>query len=180
MKGLTLIEVLVAMGIATVAGVLLVVIIVNSAGLFTNQSSKVQSGLNLNDALLQVRSAIKDASAVASSYTSGGITYTTAATQLVLKVPAINSSNNIIANTYDFFIFYLDQKILRFKTFPDAQSSRKAFDQIFSVNVDNLEFKYFNSASPPEEVLPGVASKVRITLTLKQNTATSEANLRND
>lgn len=180
MKGLTLIEVLVAMGIATVAGVLLVVIIVNSARLFTKQSSNVQSGLNLNDALSKIRSTIKDASAVVPSYVGGHTTYTTGALQLILKVPSIDSSNNIIANTYDFFIFYLDQKILRFKTFPDAQSSRKAFDQIFSVNVDNLEFKYFNSVTPPEEVTPGVATKVRVSLTLQQNTATSEANLRND
>lgn len=180
MKGLTLIEVLVAMGIASLVGVLLLVIIVNSAGLYTQQSSKVQAGLNSNDALVKIRSTIKDASTVAVSYTSGQTTYTTGAIQLVLKVPAIDSSNNIIANTYDFFIFYLDQKILRFKTFPDAQSSRSAADQIFSTDVENLDFKYFNSADPPSEVTPETAAKVKITLTIKQNTATSEANLRND
>lgn len=180
MKGLTLIEVLVAMGIASLVGVLLLVIIVNSAGLFTQQSSKVQAGLNSNDALVKIRSTIKDASTVAVSYTSGQTTYTTGSTQLVLKVPSIDTSNNIIANTYDFLIFYLDQKILRFKTFPDAQSSKSASDQIFSTDVENLDFKYFNSATPPEEVTPGVATKVKVSLTLRQNTATTEANLRND
>ncbi len=44
MKGFTLLELLVAMGIATVAGVLLVVIIVNSAGLYSNQSPKFRRG----------------------------------------------------------------------------------------------------------------------------------------
>jgi|SRR3989344_9701635 len=171
MRGLTLIEVLVAMGIATVAGVLLVVIIINSAGLSTNQSSKVQAGLNSNDALSKVRSSIK----VASSVDAGS-----GATQLVLKVSSIDSSNNIIANTYDLFVFSVDQKILRFKIFPNAQSLRVAQDQIFSTEVDNLEFKYFNSVTPPIEVVPEAASKVRVSLTLKQNTATTEANLRND
>lgn len=187
-KGLTLIEVLVAMGIATVAGVLLVVIMVQSAGLFTDQSSKVQQGLNINDALLQVRSSIKQANAVASEYTDGGSTYTTGGNQLVLKVSSIDSSGNIINNTFDYFIVLKDQNLLRFKIFPDPASFRQAADRIFSTSLDDLVLGYFNSATPPIEVIPQDASKVRITLTLKQKvgvnyetqTATSEANLRND
>ncbi len=186
--GLTLIEVLVAMGIATVAGLLLLVIIVNSAGLFSEQSSKVQTGLNINDALSSVRGNIKRASAVAVSYTSGSTTYTTGSNQLVLKVPSIDSSGNIITDTFDYFVFFLDQQTLHFKTFPDSLSSRKTTDQIFSTSVDSLIFRFFSSANPPVEVTPVDAAKIRITLVLKQrigtnfaiNTATSEANLRND
>ena len=179
-KGLTLIEVLVAMGIATVAGMLLVVIIVNSAGLFTRQSSKVSGGLSINDALLQIRGSIKQASAVVGQYISGPITYTTGVSQLVLKVSSIDSSGNIIANTYDFFVFFVDQGSLHFKTFPDSSSFRKAADQVLSIGVDSLNFQYFNSANPPVEIAPVSATKVRITLILKQNIATSEADLRND
>lgn len=187
-KGLTLIEVLVAMGIATVAGVLLVVVMVNSAGVFTDQSSKVAQGLNINDALSQVRSSIKQASAVASEYTSGQTTYTTGGSQLVLKVSSIDSSGNIIDNTFDYFIFLKDQSYLRFKIFPDQLSLRQAADRIFSTSLDNLVFKYFNSATPPIEVAPPDATNVRVTLTLRQkigvnyetHTGTSEANLRND
>lgn len=163
-------------------------IIVNSAGIFTQQSSKVQTGLNINDALSSVRGNIKQASAVAVSYTSGSTTYTTGSNQLVLKVPAIDSSGNIITDTFDYFVFFLDQKILHFKIFPDSSSSRKASDRIFSTSVDSLEFRFFNSANPPVEVAPVNATKIHITLVLKQrvgtsfetNMATSEANLRND
>lgn len=186
--GFTLIEVLVSMAIAIVAGGLLVVIIVNSAGLFYKESSKLQEGLNINDALSKVRGTIKESSLVASNYTSGSTTYTSSDQQLVLKVPSFDLSNNIISNTYDYFVFFLDQNKLRFKTFPDSLSSRKAQDQIFSTNVDNLIFKYLDSANPPNEVTPSTAKKVRIAVTLKQksgasfetSTATSEASLRND
>lgn len=180
MKGLSLIEVLVAMGIATIAGVLLVVLIVSSAGLFSKESSKVQTGLNSNDALAALRGSIKQANTVASQFTSGQTTYTTGITQLVLKVASIDSANNIIANTYDYFVFYLDQKFLRFKVFPDVLSSRKTADQIFSNSIDSLKLQYFNSANPPVEVSPTSASRVRMSITMKQDTATSEANLRND
>lgn len=188
MKGLTLIEVLITMGISVVVGVLLLVVIVNSAGLFYSQSSKLSIGLNTNDALSQVRQSIKEASAIAASFTSGVETYTSGATQLVLKVPALDASNNIIADTFDYFIFFLDQKKLRFKTFPDTQSTRRAQDQIFSTSVDSLTFKYYDLVSPANEVVPTAAQRVLISLTLKQksgagfesSTATSEANLRND
>lgn len=187
-KGLTLIEILVALAITIVAGTLLFVIIVNSAGLFSLQSSKLQGGLNINDALMEVRKSIKQASSVASSYTGGSTTYTSGVNQLVLKVSSVDSSNNIIANTYDHFVFFLDQKNFRFKIFPDPLSVRNAPDQVLSTVVDSLTFKYFNSAIPPVEVTPASAAKVYISLILKQkagagfdtNTATAEASLRND
>lgn len=186
--GFTLIEILVVMGIATVAGVLLVVIMVNSAGLFTEQSSKVEQGLKINDALSEVRSSVKQANAVAENYTGGGSVYVSGLSQLVLKVLSEDSSGNIIDNTFDYFVFFLDQNLLHFKIFPDPVSSRKLADRILSNMADSVNFQYFNSANPPVEVTPVNAAKVRITLTLKQKnglnfevqTGTSEANLRND
>lgn len=185
--GLSLIEVLVAMGIATVAGVLLVAVIVNSTGVFSLQSSKIQTGLNINDSLMQIRDAIKQASGIAANLTEGSVTYTTGSDQLILKVVSIDSSNNIIENTFDYFVFLQDQNVLRFKIFPDAQSSRKSAENILSVSLDSVLFQYFNSGIPPSEVFPAEAAKIRVSLKLKQkvgqsfetNTATSEANLRN-
>lgn len=176
------------MGIATVAGVLLLVIIVNSAGLFTEQSSKVQEGLNINDALSALRGDIKQASSVAVSYTEGSTTYSSSASQLVLKVSSVDSSGNIIDNVFDYFVLYLDQGAIHLKIFPDATSSRKAADSILSTIVDSLRFQYLNSANPPVEVAPASAAKIRVTLTLNKrigtnfeiSTATTEANLRND
>ncbi len=188
MKGLTLFEVLITMGISVVVGALLVVIIVNTAGISYKESSKLSEGLNINDALYQVRNNIKSSSGVASLYTDGSTTYTSGASQLVLKISSVDSSNNIIANTFDYFVFFLDTNKFRFKTFPNVLSKRIAQDQIFSTLVDSIKFQYLNSANPPIEVAPSTATKVRLTLTLKQKTganfetttATSEANLRND
>ncbi len=188
-KGLTLLEVLIAMGIATVVGALLLVIIFNSAGLFYKQASKVGQGLGSNDALTHIRSTIKQSSSISTSFTDGSTTYTSSSTQLVLKVSSIDSSNNLIANTFDYFVYFLDQDKLRFKSFLDPQSSgRKAANQILSSNVQSVLFQYFNSQNPAQEVAPPQASKIKITLTLRQisggnyetSIATSEANLRND
>lgn len=187
-SGFTLVEVLIAMGIAIVVGALLLVIIVNSAGLFYQQSSKVEQGLGVNEALAKISSTAREASGIAASYTQDSTTYTTGVTTLVLKLPSEDASGNIIANTFDHFIFFLDATKLRLKSFPNPASFRKAADQIFSTHVDSLSFGYFDNAIPPSEVLPTSAKRVVISLTLKQKsganfetkTATTEANLRND
>lgn len=186
--GLTIMEVLITAGISSAIGVLLLVIILNSTGVFYKQSLKLQEGLNINDSLSKIRNNIKQASSVAVSYTSGTTTYTSGATQLILKVLSVDSSNNLIPSTYDYFVFFLDQNKLRFRTFVDDQSSRKAQDQILSTLVDDLSFKYYDSLNPPTEVVAQSAKKVTVTVTLKQknginvetHTATSEGNLRND
>ncbi len=187
-RGLTLVEVLIAMGIAVVVGALLVTVMVNTAGLYYKESSNLIEGLNINDALSKIRSTIKQASAVVANYNGGGTTYTSSNTQIVFKLASIDSSNNLIAQKFDYYVFFLDTNKLRFKIFPDPLSARKSQDQIFSTSVDSLSFQYLSSANPPVEVVPESATKVRISLTLKQKTgnkveqktATSEANLRND
>ncbi|KKQ59987.1 hypothetical protein A3B42_02875 [Candidatus Daviesbacteria bacterium RIFCSPLOWO2_01_FULL_38_10] len=190
MKGLTLIEVLISMGIAVVVGGLLFVIIVNSAGLFYKQSSKIEQGVSANDALSAVRNSIKEAQSIAANYPeTPPFTYTTGRAQLVLKLASIDLSGNIIADSFDYFVFHLDQTKLRFKVFPNVLlSQRKSRDQILSTNAENLEFKYYNLANPPAEVTPVSAAKIKITLSLEQKSgqimeksvATTEANLRND
>lgn len=189
MKGLTLLEVIIVMGISIVVGVLLVVITVNSLGLSYKESSKLSEGLSINETLSHIRQTIKESSGVSSSYTNSGIIYSSSATQIVFKIAAIDSSNNIISDTYDYFVYFQDLDKLRFKTFPNALSSRKSSDRIFTNSLDNLSFQYLSSSNPPLEVAPTAAVKVKITLKLKQKsgasnyetiTTTSEANLRND
>lgn len=178
-KGLTLIEVLIAIAIAVIVSGLLVIVVVNSLGLYHKESSTLTQGLNINDALSQIRGSIKEASSIDSSSN---------ATSLDLKLPALDVSNNIIANTYDRYVFFLDQNQLRFKTYPDILSARKMQDRIFSTSVVSLTFNYLDSQNPPNEVAPTTATKVRISLTLEQKkgidletySATSEASLRND
>lgn len=188
-KGITLVEALLTLGIAVVVGALLLIIMVNSAGLFYQQEGVVGQGLSINEALLNIKETIRGASNVAATYPpTGSPTYTSGATQLVLKVPSTDSENNIILGVFDYFVFFKDSDKLRFKTFPDSQSSRKAQDQIFTTKLDSLIFEYFDGQIPPQSVQPNLAVKIKITLLLKQkagagietNVATAEANLRND
>lgn len=187
-KGFTLLEILIAAAITSIVAGLLLMIMINSTGLFSRQSAKVQAGLNINDATAKFKSTVKQASSIAVLHITSSTTYTSDSQTLVLKVSSIDSSGNIIINTFDYYVYYLDQGILYLKTFPDSLSSRKAENRVFSTLVDSVSFQYFNTSNPPAEVVPANASKIRMTLVLKQKVgvdfetqvSTAEANLRNN
>lgn len=187
-SGLTLVEILVVMFITAVAGGLLLVIMSNSLGLFYKESSQIGQGVGANDVFSVLKNSIKEAGLIAASYTNGTTTYTSGPNQLVLRLSSLDSSGNMIRDTYDYFVFFQDQRLIRLKTFPSSLSQRKAADRVLSGNVDKITFQYLDKTVPPAEVSPASAVKVRATLILEQQTgpeiqqtvATAEANLRND
>ena len=168
-SGFTLPEVIIGMVVATLVGGLLILMMVQSAGLFYRESSKVSQGVGLNDSLSKIESSIRKSSGVLASSNS---------LQLALKFPSIDGSGNIIADTYDTEIFILFEGKLKIKLLPDPQSSRTALDTILTKNVEGLDFKYLDNLN--QEVTATLAKKVIVTISLKEQIASAEANLRND
>jgi prepilin-type N-terminal cleavage/methylation domain-containing protein len=186
-SGFTLVEVIIATLISAVVGVLLLSIMVNNTGVFYKQSSKVAEGLGSNDSLTSIRSAIKQASAIAASYpVTGTPTYTSGDSQLVLRLASIDSSGNIIDSTYDYEVFYLSGGNLYLKIFPNALSKRQSADRVLSKYASSINFQYLNLSGVA--VSPVSAAQVKVTLSLAQrsganietNISTTEANIRND
>lgn len=186
MLGLSLLEMVIALGVVSVAGILIGAILVNNSGIFYQQSSRVQQGVEANDALSQLRSKIKVAQSVAVGYPESSPIYTSSAQQLVLRVPAVDEADNIITGIYDYFIYSVENGILRERIYPDEQSSRNQQDGVFATTVDTIIFSYIDAAD--QQVTPQGAEKVKITLSLKQrigldletSIATSEAYLQNN
>src|SRR5689334_13195951 len=95
-KGFTLVEILIVMAVSAITGSILIAILASSNGLFLQQNSKVTQGLSLNDTTDQITSSIRQASQVVASYPSNQPQYITSSAVLVLAMPSIDSSNNII------------------------------------------------------------------------------------
>lgn len=167
--GLTLLEVIIGVAVVALVGGLLILMMVQSAGLFSRESSKISEGVGLNDSLSKMESSIRK---------SSGVVSTSSPLQLVLKFPAIDGSGNIIANTFDTEIFVLEADKLKIKLIPDPQSARSLLDTILAKNIDSLNFKYLDDLN--QEVLPSLAKKVIATISTKEQVASTEANLRND
>lgn len=186
-KGFTLPELIIASTVAVVISGLLLVIMVNSTGLFYEQSSRVSQGVNVNDALSNIRQTLRSASSIASQYPEIGTPeYSSNQTSVVFKVSAIDPTGNIIPDTQDYIVYYVSDEKLYERILPNAQSSREDKTQVLSNKVETILFEYLGPADNP--VVADTAGKVKITLGLKElvggvnqtHIATSEASLRND
>lgn len=185
-NGFTLIETLIVITIVSIIGFFVTMILVNNTGLFYLESSKVDQGVHTNNVLTSISSNVRRARSIASGYPETSPAYITSSAVLVLKLSAVDSSNNIIQDTYDYVVYYKDTDKLRFKLIPASGSQRPPVDQILAFNVDQIIFRYFDSSGI--EVSPTLAVRVQASILLKQkagistlsNTATTEAFLRND
>lgn len=169
MRGFTLPEIIIGVTVTAIVGGLLLLLMVQSTGLFYRESSKVSTGLSINDSLSKMQSSIRKSSVVSASSTPS---------LLVLKFPAIDGSGNIITNTFDSETFLLEGNKLKYQLLPDPQSSRTGIDTILAKNIDNLSFSYLDSSN--QEVQPNLAKKVIASISTAGQIASAEANLRND
>lgn len=148
-KGLTLVELLVAMSLVGVVTLFLTSIYIGTIQLYRGQNleiSVVEAATQLNRVILQYT---RQAEAVKDSVTDGTDTYTSGSNELVLQTPSLDGSAEPIPGVYDYYIFYQDGTDLRWKLIPDAQSSRQSFDHLAAEEITNMVISY-DTALPPD------------------------------
>ncbi len=165
-SGFTLLEIIIALGLAVVIGVALNSIFVSQTGVFSKQSSVIDQGLSLNESLQVINDQIMQATQVATGYPTNAPTILSSSNALVLKLSAINQSG-VIENVYDYVVISRDpsnQALLRLRVYPDAQSIRPSANQVLSKIVDDLTFSYQDKSGLA--VTPTSASKITVNLTV--------------
>ena len=152
--GFTLVEVVVVVGLVGLLAAFGVGIFIANNRFYQNQTGEIQaiSGTRLiADRINQyARSAVNfEASIVYNS-----VTYTTNATTVVMKLPAIDASSQIIAGAYDYAIVTRDpnnaQRLMLFIS-PDAASARLALDSELTDKLSVVNFTY-DDATPSQAV----------------------------
>ena len=187
-RGFTLVELIITISITIVAGYLLVIILGQSNGIFLKQSSAITEGMNANDAESLINEAIKQAAAVSISSPTTPV-YTSNINTLVLAVPSIDSSGNIIGNSFDYYVIAADSSlpaVLRYQIFPTMPSSRKKANRVLLTNLSSLRFLYLDASG--HQVSPASATQVNYVLNLSQKAGlvyqqasiSSQISLRND
>lgn len=169
-KGFTLVEVIIALGVTAIVGALLASILVNNSGLSYKQNAIVNNGLSLNDSVRIIDENIRQASAVEAVYPESSPIYTTGAEVLALKMPAINSQG-IINNVYDYAVISKDSnmpQILRLQVFPDAQSTRSSANVVLTTILQSIQFQFTDKNG--NVVSPSAATSVGINITMLSKT----------
>lgn len=166
--GWSLIEILLVMTIAAVAGGLLINLMVSSNRLFFDQSAQINQGLSLNQAKIEITDLIKSSTGIVPQYpVSGTAQFISDDNTIVIRLPAVSALGNIIDSVYDYAVVEADPAkpaILRKQIFKDYQSSRNNENKVLSTSLNNISFKYLDMNSAP--VSPDQAVRVGFVISL--------------
>lgn len=143
-KGFTLIETIVAIGIASLLIGVLFLLFDNYNKVFKAQQTSARVLVSASQAGNELQNYARQASAVVSSYTFSGTTYTSNSTTLVMKMPAVDSSGSLITGEYDYVVFYTSSGKLYEKVSAYASSDRKTLTKQLSDTASSVTFTYNN------------------------------------
>lgn len=164
-KGFTLIEVAVVSSILLLVVGFLGYLSVKHFWIYNSQIIQLNVESDARGALDDIDNYVRGAYRVLSSYGS----YTTGSQILILQVPSIDLSNQIIASKYDTIVFYLSGTSLVRQAFPDASSSRSVTAKTLSsgVEVSSFMFSYDN-------INYSLVKQVSTAMTIKQGSSNYE------
>lgn len=147
-RGITLIETMIGIFISVLLMIILSYCLVIVLRL--NEAQKTISALtsSTDRGIYRISSSIEQSSQIQTSAVISGTTYTTSSTVLVLKIPSVNSSGQIIAGSYDTVVYLRNpSSASEIQEITDAQTGSTRFDgtHIIARFVTNLLFRYNNS-----------------------------------
>lgn len=148
-RGVTLIETMIGLAISALLVVILSYCLIIVLRL--NEAQKTISALtsSTDRGIYRISSSIQQSSQILASAVISGTTYTTSSTELVLKIPSVDSSTGqIISGSYDTVVYRRNPSDLsELQEITDAQAGSARFDgtHLIARFVTNLLFRYNNS-----------------------------------
>ena len=95
--------------------------------------------------LEKISRSIREATFVVNSKTINSTAYVTDFDTLILELPSFDSDNDIIDNTFDYIVYFIDptdNSLLKSDLEPDVASSRTGGTKLVTDNLDTLIFNY--------------------------------------
>ena len=147
-RGITLIETMIGLAISALLVVILSYCLIIVLRL--NEAQKTVSALtsSTDRGIYRISSSIQQSSQILSSAVISGTTHTTSSSALVLKIPTVNSSGQIISGSYDTVVYRRNPSDLsELQEITDAEVGSARFDgtHLIARFVTNLLFRYNNS-----------------------------------
>ena len=147
-RGITLIETIIGLTISALLVVILSYCLIIVLRL--NEAQKTVSALtsSTDRGIYRISSSIQQSSQILSSAVIFGTTHTTSSSALVLKIPTVNSSGQIISGSYDTVVYRRNPSDLsELQEITDAEAGSARFDgtHLIARFVTNLLFRYNNS-----------------------------------
>lgn len=141
-RGFTLIETVIVIALSVSTMVALGLLIYNFNRMSAYEQTSSQSSGSASALIREVESLAFPADAVLQMHMFSSATYSSSPTVLVLEIPSINSSGNVIANTFDYTVFYVVGTNAYRLLEADTLSTRVSGTKLLSSTVSALIFSY--------------------------------------
>ncbi len=105
-RGFSLVEIIIVLAIVGIIVIALVDLVRGYYAIYRTQTATVSVDTSAGVLLGDVRAALLEADHIVTSHTFSGVSYSSGTTTLVLELPAVNSSGDIIAGAFDYVGFY--------------------------------------------------------------------------
>lgn len=135
-------------------------IFITYKNIYTIQVSYNELSANSTIAMENISSNIRGSMHVIESKNINGTDYSTDYDTLILELASIDNDQNIIADTYDYFVYFRDPSdntLLKYDIEPNASSSRDAGIKLEAEYLKTLVFNYnsisFSSINKVETIL---------------------------
>ena len=144
-SGFTLVETFIVIGLSSIALLALANLFFIFNSVYGDQQAFMAAAGSASNAMNAFEAAVLPADQVLASHNFNGTTYSSSATTLVLSLPAISSSGDIIASTYDYIAFYSSGTNFYRLTAAGAGSTRVSGTRLLSTTLYSLAFVYDNA-----------------------------------
>lgn len=140
--GFSLIEAIFALAIFIFVLVTFVVLYINFSKFYDRQQTEIKIGDSAREAVKELQNAALQADQIVASHTFSGTAYSTGQHAVVLEMPSVDGSGNIISGKHDYVVFYVTGGNLFRIVQADAASNRTSGQNQLSDAVSALTFTY--------------------------------------
>jgi hypothetical protein len=144
-SGFSAIEAIFASAILIFVLGVFVALYANFSKFYNRQQTEITIGNSARQAVKELQSAALQANQIITSHSFSGTTYATGEHTLVLEIPSIDSSGNIVIGKHDYAAFYLTGSNFFKLVQADAASNRSSGQNQISDAVSTLTFTYNNA-----------------------------------
>ncbi|MFH2062660.1 MAG: hypothetical protein ABIJ46_00700 [bacterium] len=160
-RGFTLMESVAVLGVVTLLLTLVIQVFMVSYSAYRKQSTRAENDAQAIMATRLISEAARGADEVLATATVNGTEYSSSASELVLKLPSVNTDGNVIEGEYDYLAVYRDDgddSRIYVDTEPNAGSYRPSGQKLLTSDNDWLIFRYDS---------PNVAEASRVSVFLR-------------
>jgi prepilin-type N-terminal cleavage/methylation domain-containing protein len=141
-RAFTLTETIVTVALTSIVMGALAQLYINFNALYVYQQTFVATTNAATSAMSALNASVLQADQVVASHVFSGTTITSGAGALVLELPSMNSSGNVITGVYDYIGFSTTTTTLYQRTDAGAGSARISGSKIVATRVDSITFAY--------------------------------------